>query len=302
MTTEPESTGANRKKTFVLGVGCQKGGTSWLHSYLADLPESDFGLIKEYHVLDVHYSPNIYRFEKRQVSQLRKKLKKDTYKSLEHGKKRKVSLIDNLYRVAFYNNINSYFDYFAMLEGRSEQVRLVGDITPSYALLPRRAYTRVQEQMTARGFDVKVIFLMRDPIERAHSAARMRIRDAADSGKPLDMSEEEVFSDMLSQQDSSERSHYEKTIKKMEAAFSPDQIHYGFFEELFSETEVRKVTDFLGVDYVAPDLVTRKNTTERTQDLSEAVLREAREKLAPTYDFVAEHFPERDFKTLWEHA
>ncbi len=37
---------------FALGLGCQKGGTSWLHDYLAASPQCDPGFRKEYHVFD----------------------------------------------------------------------------------------------------------------------------------------------------------------------------------------------------------------------------------------------------------
>ena len=38
--------------TFLLGVGCQKGGTAWLHRYLEASPQCDPGFRKEYHVWD----------------------------------------------------------------------------------------------------------------------------------------------------------------------------------------------------------------------------------------------------------
>ena len=43
------------KPIFVLGVGAQKAGTTWLHEYLASLPEVDLGFMKEYHVFDQNY-------------------------------------------------------------------------------------------------------------------------------------------------------------------------------------------------------------------------------------------------------
>ena len=39
-------------KTFLLGVGCQKGGTTWLYDYLATSPQFKHGHRKEYHVFD----------------------------------------------------------------------------------------------------------------------------------------------------------------------------------------------------------------------------------------------------------
>ena len=38
--------------TFLLGVGAQKAGTSWLHDQLQRRNDVDFGFLKEYHVFD----------------------------------------------------------------------------------------------------------------------------------------------------------------------------------------------------------------------------------------------------------
>ena len=43
-------------KTFVLGLGAQKSGSTWLHSYLNHFSFSDFGPVKEYHIWDGVYS------------------------------------------------------------------------------------------------------------------------------------------------------------------------------------------------------------------------------------------------------
>ena len=40
------------QKTFLLGVGAQKAGTSWLHDQLNRRRDADFGFLKEYHVFD----------------------------------------------------------------------------------------------------------------------------------------------------------------------------------------------------------------------------------------------------------
>lgn len=39
-------------KTFLLGVGCQKDGTTWVHDYLSTHRKVDMGFEKEYHIID----------------------------------------------------------------------------------------------------------------------------------------------------------------------------------------------------------------------------------------------------------
>ena len=43
------------QKDFILGVGCQKGATTWLRSQLNNHEASNFGFAKEYHVFDKFY-------------------------------------------------------------------------------------------------------------------------------------------------------------------------------------------------------------------------------------------------------
>ena len=37
---------------FLLGLGAQKAGTSWLHAQLNRRRDADFGFLKEYHIHD----------------------------------------------------------------------------------------------------------------------------------------------------------------------------------------------------------------------------------------------------------
>ena len=48
-------TGADR--TFLLCVGTQKAGTSWLHQYFLGHPQFAPGFLKECHVFDCLYAP-----------------------------------------------------------------------------------------------------------------------------------------------------------------------------------------------------------------------------------------------------
>ena len=56
------------QKTFVLGVGAQKAGTSWLHHQLASRADTDFGFLKEYHVFDVIFHSEYEYFRPKRVA------------------------------------------------------------------------------------------------------------------------------------------------------------------------------------------------------------------------------------------
>lgn len=52
----------------------------------------------------------------------------------------------------------------------NEAVEQVCDITPSYSMLSAGDFAIVRDGLEAKGFDVKVVFLMRDPLERLWSS------------------------------------------------------------------------------------------------------------------------------------
>jgi len=289
-------------KTFLLGVGCQKGGTSWLHSYLHSHPNGDFGLMKEYHVLDVLFSPYNERFLKRRLRKLNKYIGQLINGTLNQAEMASHDAgIRDIKLVGFYQNIENYYDYFDELYEKSADTTLVGDITPAYAALTSEDLRTVKEALEARGFDVKVIFLMRDPIDRNYSASRMEIRDRLSKGKKVKKTANEMFTTKLTDIGAKDRTNYPMTINNLEAVFDPDNIHFGFFEDLFTDAEVKKITDFLGIEYVEADFGNLVNASPRTEDLSQENIEKARTLFASTYDFIAKKFPEKDIKTLWKN-
>ncbi len=46
-----------QEKIFLLGLGAQKSGTTWLFDYLNGNSHAKFGIFKEYHVLDTNFFP-----------------------------------------------------------------------------------------------------------------------------------------------------------------------------------------------------------------------------------------------------
>lgn len=50
------------KPIFLLGVGTQKSGTSWLYTQLQKSPETNMGLLKEYHIWDALFIDHFSHF------------------------------------------------------------------------------------------------------------------------------------------------------------------------------------------------------------------------------------------------
>ena len=59
-------------------------------------------------------------------------------------------------------------------------------------------------------------------------------------------------------------------------------------------------TDMLGMEHVAPDVVTRRNqSSPLASPIPEALARQVAEHYADTYLAVAARFPDKDLRTLW---
>ncbi len=248
---------AKKQKTFLLGVGCPKGGTSWLHDYLSAQPSTDFGFDKEYHVFDRIHLPDCRSDLEFMVNKGKKLLEGEAFMSPNYP--------NLLTRLNFYRNINNYYEYFDYLALRSETTTLVGDITPSYCALPASVYKEIKERLQALGFRIRVIFIMRDPVERIWSALRMERQ----KNVPLRRSEQESeqLRKYFLRADVEIRSRYELTIANLQEAFVPEELHYQIYEDLFSEHSVRGITDFLGVPYTPPDFGKMVNQSEKLIEL-----------------------------------
>lgn len=273
--------------TFLLGVGCQKGGTAWMHRYLESSPQCDPGFRKEYHVwdgLDLDSGGPV----RARVAQQARRAARD----LEAGEHADG---EALRRALFYADPEAYFDYFEALLRRSPRTRLTADITPSYAELSPQRLAFVRDGFARRGIRVVVVYLMRDPVERIWSAVRMD-RQRAGTGRS---GEAEAYVPVAATRPMyADRTRYDRTIARLDAVFGP-HVFYGFYEQLFDTATLAPLCAFLGIDYVAPDLEYRVNVSPKSEALPEQTVREVADRFREVYAAVAGRFPEVDLGRLW---
>ena len=279
------------RPTFLLGVGCQKGGTSWLYNYLAHAPEFARGFRKEYHVfssLDVASQAGMHAGILRAAERARSE-GPDSPKSA-----------DALHRAEMLADTDVYFDYFADLLARQEGARACGDITPTYALLSAERLSEIRERFAVRGIRVAVVFMMRDPVERTYSQIRMQ---QGREPERFEESPEEMLRRRHGEITYAERNDYARTIAAVDAAFDLGDVGYGFFETLFTHEQVRRFTDLLGMAYRPPRLDRARNSSATPKaGIPDETARIVAEHYAPTYLAVAERFPEVDLNSLWPHS
>lgn len=259
-------------KTFVLGVGAQKAGTTWLHDHLSANPEADMGFTKEYHVFDVLKIPACHR----PAPSLKRRLRLLASRKPSADKFRAWP--------------RSYFEYFAKI---LESASLTGDITPAYSGLPEETLRHIKTEFNARGVRVAVVFLMRDPVERCWSAVRMHQKESRTTeGVDARLPEEDALRAYFRSEDAEFRTRYDTTIQRIERVFPREDIRYGFYETMFSPEWVADTARFLGMIPQEPDLDRRLNTSPKQIALSEDLAAEVAHHYEGVYRFCAERFPE----------
>jgi sulfotransferase family protein len=285
-------------RTFLLGVGAMKAGTTWLHDYLAASPQCQPGHRKEYHVFDS------LDFPAEQGSQpwLLHRVVDKARASLEEVAAGRPTDPTYLHQAAMIADEQLYFDYFTALFARSPDTRLTLDITPGYALLSAQRLASIRAEFERRAVRAVSVFLLRDPVERIWSQVRMqkRRRPAHNPG-----SAEELVAQRYAEASYAERTRYEVTVRRLDEAFG-ERAGYAFYEELFdpatTERELRSLCGLAGLDYRAPDLDARFNVSPRTAALPEETVRAVAEHFRATYEFVASRFPDRDLPRIWPSA
>lgn len=141
--------------------------------------------------------------------------------------------IEPSYRTHFKRNLAWYQDFFEP----AEPDQLIGEDSTIY-LASEKAAPRIAELIP----DVKLLFLLRDPVERTHSQYRHMLR----TGRAL-----LNFEDTLQYHPGTliTRSFYRQQLERYLDHFDRDQIHVVIFEDFVENTQqgVDEVCAFLGL-------------------------------------------------------
>ena len=254
------------KKLFLLGVGAQKAGTTWLANYLATSRDVASNGIKEYHIWDSLHLP-ICR--KRVVSPQDARLN-----------------FRNAVTFALQQSPQKYFVYFdEMMDARKRPTTF--DITPSYAGLNRDVFGTIIEGFARRDIATRAIFLMRDPIERCWSSARNRERNK--SGH-TDVTGEGLVAHATSAE-AEMRTRYAHTVTELEASFPASDLYFGLHEDMFDAANVAAISQFCRVE-LRPGLAEQKIfSCPKTLPVADDDLRRVARHYRDVYDFAAARFP-----------
>ena len=284
------------QQTFMFCIGAQKAGTTWLQSQLENQKDVFLARPKELHYWDCIRSPYFEQFKLRARKRLHVPAEGDPlrYRMSKFWRpdlKKRIALADcyaAIYTSAPYDH-TAYLSYAGV--GR-KGARLVGDVTPSYALLDRETYA----EMLTCAPDVRFVFIMRDPVARLWSGLKQQYRSQIKKGglteEALIRRFEAVCRTPLDK--NFLRSDYQRTILELEAVVPSTCIHYCFFETLLDplrgESDRAQLAHFLGIPASYLDAREKVHTTENTFQLPPKNQATARKALDSIYAPLSERF------------
>ena len=217
-------------------IGAQKAGTTWLHHNMIDHAEIWLPPIKELHYFNkLSREPALIALAREPLSRFRlRRLLRRARKEMLTGQ-----------------SIGWYMNYFLM--PRSDRWygslftpapgQIAGELTPEYSILDLDVVQRIHRQMP----DLKVIYLLRNPIERTWSQVNRKHRQALLGD---DFNDDTVIEEFMQQEHPHARSYYFRNLEVWESVFPQEQIFVGFYEQVQDEPEtlLRDIYQFLGVD------------------------------------------------------
>ena len=278
-----------KRRTFLLGVGAQKAGTSWLHQQLQNRQEVDFGFLKEYHI---HDAMHISRFECFRT-------RRSQWKNPSNWVR-----IRTLRRQRFFSKPERYYDYFQWILNRprfNKRVLVTGDITPSYSALSSDVLSTINQEFSQRGIFVCPVFIMRDPIERIISSQRMKLRK---QNIRSDKEEIEALRELAKKRPARVdiRSNYSQTLESLDRAFGLENCYIGIYETLFQKDSYEKLCLALNIPYQEPQWNKRVNVSATNTVIPNDILRELGNWQKPAYRAAEQTLNSVNLKELWPTA
>jgi hypothetical protein len=267
------------EKTLILGIGAQKTGTTWLYNYLARRPDVFMSPQKELHYFDIKYRPELSATIEKWLEKKFNKLKERRKSDLTSRQRKVRRTLEH--RFKFHNDDAAYKEYFRWIVPPA--VNFYGEITPSYAFVNEDGFRSIRQLFP----HIRIVFIMRDPVERFYS----QIRHVA--AKKADPSHAKMIRKHIDDPDFLERSSYEKTIRHLDTIFDKSEVVYLFYENLFEEKAIKVLCEAIGVEYREPKFERVLNSSVPRQEIPENIYGRLREKLEPTYAFCLQRFGDR---------
>jgi Sulfotransferase family len=260
-----------------LGIGAPRAGTTWLHANLGKHPEIWLTPVKEVHYFDARQRGDVRgSFYRRH---LRKRARKYAALSTYRDRWHEGTLFSQLaWDVRFFVPPRTDRWYRGIFRPGPGQI--AGEITPAYSILKPDSVSAIREINP----DLRIIYLLRDPIERSWSSAISEL--ARRRGRSPEKITEKQLLRHFERTAHILRTDYLRTFETWEGVFGRDQIFIGFLDEIQQDPAdlLVRAYRFLGVsdsrEHVPPGLTRKVNAS---REYSTAIPAEVRVHLAELY-------------------
>ena len=272
--------------TLMFCVGATKSGTSWLHEALSAHPSCHFRSVKELHYFDALARGKLAT-QAAEIKAWRDRLAQRLIDAPEERRAdlaRRVQDRDDWLKVLDlgHEDIAAYLAYLRQGAGTA---RVIGDVTPAYALLP---VDRLRAMAGLTG-DVRFVYLMRDPVARLWSNVRMMAARRGDGRSAEPERAAHILKRTFAGKESEieARGDYAAALSRLDAAVERDRFLPMYYEDVFEGAGMKQLCTFLGI-------VPRSGEQSRlvheggALDMPAALRDKARAWLAPQYAYVAQ--------------
>ena len=277
-------------KTLLICVGAMKCATSWLHSYLGQLDGVTPSPLKELHFFNRNFPDNaLSDMDLLAIRRLTLFLSQEGHPARHLASSAMIQAA--LDRVQMIYDDNAYFGHLARI--CTPQTRVLCDVTPAYSVLGIDGFSHMRAFCATQGIRLKLLFVMRDPVERLWSQLRhmqqQTIIENAVEAWPRALNSMPVMA----------RGDYCGIVTALDQVFEPEAILYLFYEDLMRTPSLGRLCAFLGASQIAADTSRRRNETEVKTGLPEAARAAFLQALAPQYAFCRERFG-TDVPSAWQ--
>jgi len=245
-------------KTLLLGIGALRAGTTWLFDYLSRHPQVHGGPIKAFHFWDEWFRNDGASWRRHLESSLP-----------GAGPQRRMAIAERL-------KIIEPADYFAHFDRHSGDKPYVLDMTSTYALMSAARFEAIARHANAAGYQVQVVYVLRDPIEH-HRSVISHLATTQRGSRDFVSSLETPVAD---------HSRYHRTLSAVITVF-PGTI-VGFFESTIVPGDPEAVMMALGLPPLRVPDDLRRHRSEQLVDLADDDIAAGMRAFMPAYEFVGD--------------
>jgi Sulfotransferase family len=276
----PAGYGTSAKRRFpdFLGIGAQKAATTWLHQNLRRHPAIWLPPLKE-----LNYFNDLYiRADRIWTGRHRRDRGTQILRwHLEHVPQKSWNY-RFIARIADIIDGDLSDDWYGAVFSLASPNQICGEITPSYALLPSTGIEHILKLTP----NLRVLYLLRDPIERNWSQIRMIARNRLNA----DLRQIATYRGVAG------HANYPEVLARWTAHLPNSQILVLFTDDIIQRPEmtIKSVCEFFNIEFSIqhfPEL-TKKVHVGDAKEIPNDIYDLLKAQLRPVYDQMMDLYPD----------